>query len=44
MNFTGATVVLATHMEGSFSSRSTSLSGDMKIFFLQIFFRDENKV
>ena len=42
VNFTGATFVLATHVEGSFSS--TSLSGDIKIFLLQIFFRDENKV
>ena len=32
VNFTGATFVLATHVEGSFSS--TSLSGDMKIFFI----------
>ena len=42
VNFTGATFVLATHVEGSFSS--TSLPGDMKFFLLQIFFRDENKV
>ena len=34
-NFTGATFVLATHEEGSFSS--TSLSGDMKIFFIENF-------
>ena len=32
VNFAGATFVLATHVEGSFSS--TSLSGDMKIFFI----------
>ena len=32
VNFTRATFVLATHVEGSFSS--TSLSGDMKIFFI----------
>ena len=32
VNFTVATFVLATHVEGSFSS--TSLSGDMKIFFI----------
>ena len=32
VNFTGATFVLATHVEGSFSSRN--LSGDMKIFFI----------
>ena len=32
VNFTGATFVLATHVEGSFSSKS--LSGDMKIFFI----------
>ena len=32
VNFTGTTFVLATHVEGSFSS--TSLSGDMKIFFI----------
>ena len=32
VNFTGATFVLATHVEGSFSS--TSLSSDMKIFFI----------
>ena len=32
VNFTGATFVLTTHVEGSFSS--TSLSGDMKIFFI----------
>ena len=32
VTFTGATFVLATHVEGSFSS--TSLSGDMKIFFI----------
>ena len=32
VNFTGATFVLTTHVEGSFSS--LSLSGDMKIFFI----------
>ena len=35
MNFTEATFVLATHEEGSFSL--TSLSGDMKIFFIEDF-------
>ena len=36
VNFTGAmTFVLATHEEGSFSS--TSLSGDLKIFFIENF-------
>ena len=35
VNFTWATFVLATHEEGSFLS--TSLSGDMEIFFIENF-------